>query len=271
MYRLTSTSAVSSPQHQERESMHRPLHKTLVAAATIAMLLLGLIAPASAQAVDKVDNTEVEQADPSDPNDRVKHLRLRCRGKIGRADQQLVRCKWSQPKDTNASYTVVERIGGDSDAWTPILRTENVRRHRYLDKSIAAGVRYRYRIRVYDSNDNLVAASRSRSAGVPAPGVEILKISCKGAVDDGGDKTAGCEWSASEDARGYQLWRIVNRNHRDLVGTYGADVQSVRDIDVPDDTKVVRYAVLALDGDGEIIGRSRVAKVRFPKTDRSDQ
>ncbi|MEE9414700.1 MAG: hypothetical protein V3V01_05395 [Acidimicrobiales bacterium] len=248
--------------------MHRPLPKVLIAAATITMVFFGLITPVSAQDATAVDNTEIRQADPSD---EVQHLRLRCRGKIGRSDQPLVRCKWSRPKSPSAAVTVVERIGGDSDSWTPIYRTENIKRHRFVDKSIDAGVRYRYRVRVYDSADHLVAASRSRSAGVPAPGIDVLKIACKGAVSDSGDKTAGCEWSPSENARSYQLWRIVNRNHRDLVASVGADVQTVRDIDVPDDAKVVRYAVLALDADGEIIGRSRVAKVRFRTSSESDQ
>ena len=55
----------------------------------------------------------------------------------------------------------------------------------------------------------------------------------------------------------------MNRGHRELVGTYGADVQAARDTTIPEDANVVRYAVIALDADEHIVGRSRVVKVRF--------
>lgn len=96
--------------------------------------------------------------------------------------------------------------------------------------------------------------------------IDVLSIGCKGEVREG-NKVAGCRWSSSDNARAYQLWRIVNRGHRELVGTYDNTTNIARD-DVPDDAVLVRYAVLALGKDGEIVGRSRVARVRFRNHDR---
>jgi len=96
--------------------------------------------------------------------------------------------------------------------------------------------------------------------------IDVLSIGCKGAVREG-NKVAACRWSSSDDARAYQLWRIVNRGHRELVGTYDNTTNIARD-DVPEDAVLVRYAVIALGKDGEIVGRSRVARVRFRNHDR---
>lgn len=94
------------------------------------------------------------------------------------------------------------------------------------------------------------------------PHIMAISLGCAARSDDTGNLGAACRWSAIDSARGYQLWRIVDRGHRELVGTYDSETNVARD-DVPDDARLVRYVVLALDGDGDIIGRSRVARVRF--------
>lgn len=110
-----------------------------------------------------------------------------------------------------------------------------------------------------------VSATDSRTVvadpiAVPEP-LDVLSIGCKGAVRSG-DQVAGCRWGQSDQARAYQLWRIVDRGERELVGTFDNTTNVARD-DVPDDAVLVRYAVIALGVDGEIVGRSRVAHVRF--------
>ncbi len=98
------------------------------------------------------------------------------------------------------------------------------------------------------------------------PEIAVLSLGCQARRDDTGNLGAVCRWSTIDTARGYQLWRIVGRGHRELVGTYAARSNVARD-DVPDDARLVRYAVLALDSDGDIIGRSRVVPVRFRHID----
>jgi hypothetical protein len=99
---------------------------------------------------------------------------------------------------------------------------------------------------------------------VPAD-IDVLSIGCRGVTRDG-NQMAGCRWGQTDQARAYQLWRIVDRGHRELVGTYDNTTNVARD-DVPDDAALVRYAVIALGVEGEIVGRSRVARVRFRATD----
>ena len=92
--------------------------------------------------------------------------------------------------------------------------------------------------------------------------IAVLSLGCTGGASDANGKVAGCRWSNTDNARAYQLWRIVDRGHRELVGTYDNTTTVARD-DVPDDAVLVRYAVIALDSEGEIVGRSRVQRVRF--------
>lgn len=92
--------------------------------------------------------------------------------------------------------------------------------------------------------------------------IAVLSLGCKGGESDANGQVAGCRWSSTDNARAYQLWRIVDRGHRELVGTYDNTTTVARD-DVPDDAVLVRYAVIALDSEGEIVGRSRVQRVRF--------
>ncbi len=101
------------------------------------------------------------------------------------------------------------------------------------------------------------------------PDIVVLSLGCDARRDDTGNLGAACRWSTTDTARGYQLWRIVDRGHRELIGTYNAETNVARD-DAPDDAHLVRYAVLALDADGDIIGRSRVVPVRFRQVDTPD-
>ena len=98
------------------------------------------------------------------------------------------------------------------------------------------------------------------------PEIEALSLGCQARRDADGNLGAACRWSTTDTARGYQLWRLVDRGHRELVGTYDAETNVARD-DVPNDARLARYTVLALDGDGDIIGRSRFVGVRFGQVD----
>lgn len=249
--------------------MQRPLPRLLLILVTVGTVLATAIAPAGAQTdsatdVAKSDATDIAPTDVRpDVRPDLEILRLRCRGRINADGLPEVRCKWTPPTNDAAHVLVLQRNDGSGDGWEPIWRTRNLERNRYVDTTVEAGQRYRYRVRVFDSEHHLVAASRANGAGVPIPDIDVLKIACDGGYDDVNGKIAKCEWSASDDARYYELWRLVNRGHRELVGTFDHKTFAARD-DVPEDAALVRYAVIAFDSDGEIVGRSRPTSVRFP-------
>ncbi len=91
--------------------------------------------------------------------------------------------------------------------------------------------------------------------------VEALTLACKQRADL---NVVGCEWrpATSERAAGYQLWRLVDRGHREMVWRGGLDQTNAADR-VPEDAAVARYVVLAVDSNGKIVGRSRVAVVKL--------
>ena len=268
--------------------MHRPLRRMLTLIVTATAVMISSVAPVGATTADQASELAptrpvIDRPVPlPDPVPPVQLLKLRCRAKHDRDGMPGVLCRWTRPTVRTAEVLVLERNSGDG--FEPIWRTDNLRRRRYFDTTVEPGLRYRYRVRVYDARGTLVAASRANGAAVPVPDFDIMKLRCVGDIVPGRDvlpkdsalsidptpfrqKVAECEWSEVDgEVKVYQLWRIVNRGHRELVGTYDAGTLAARDT-LPDDTRVARYAVLALDEHRQIIGRSRVAKVRFPTID----
>lgn len=131
-------------------------------------------------------------------------------------------------------------------------------------------------------------AERTERPERPERDLEVLRLAC-GIADDettapdvvaNGDEGAsdatrvhiGCRWRAatSDRAVGYQLWRIVDRGERELVARGGLDLLAVRDV-VAADTHLVRYAVIALDQNGNRVGQSRVERVVVVELDDHDK
>lgn len=96
--------------------------------------------------------------------------------------------------------------------------------------------------------------------------LEVLQLSCRLSDRSTDDARAhvGCEWraSTSRHATGYQLWRIVDRRERELVGRFGLDTLGARDV-LPAGAEVVRFAVLAVNENGRVVGQSRVQRVEL--------
>ncbi len=89
-----------------------------------------------------------------------------------------------------------------------------------------------------------------------------VKLGCRGHVENG-EGAVGCHWRSIDD-RAVASWQLRNlqvrpeAGVRNLVAELGPDAEGYRDTNVVVPAAYV-YAVLALDADGEIIGRSRVA------------
>ncbi|MDG1411885.1 MAG: hypothetical protein P8Q52_14175 [Acidimicrobiales bacterium] len=98
-----------------------------------------------------------------------------------------------------------------------------------------------------------------------------VKLGCRGNVDEG-IGTVGCRWRAIDD-QAIASWQLLNlqlrpeAGVRNLVAELGAHTRSFRDTNVEVPAAYV-YAVLALDAEGEVIGRSRVVDAAVHNQDR---
>jgi hypothetical protein len=118
------------------------------------------------------------------------------------------------------------------------------------------------------SVDDASPAPVDTRRGRPTRDLEVLRLSCnvadgpRVAANDATRVHIGCRWRAAEskDVAGYQLWRIVDRGHRELVARGRLDMLGHRDV-VSADANVVRYAVIAVNEHGRRIGQSRVERI----------
>lgn len=204
---------------------------------------------------------------PVDPQPEREHLRLSCSGRLSADESPLIGCEWSPTHRRDAAGYVVTRTNGD--VREVILTTRDLSKTSVVDSAIRFDVRYRYVVQVLNAEGRTIGSSGVAHAGVVSPDtdLEVLNLHCRqgaaGGVHDGRrGRQVGCEWRAAEhpDAVAYQLWRIVDRDERELVWRGGLDTTAARD-HVGSDASRVLYVVLGLDAEGGIVGRSRPSEV----------
>lgn len=239
--------------------MFRTFTRLFVVLTTTLAVLVGSLTPVAAQDVVEADPEAVAEND-------LEKLRLRCRGRLASDGTPGVYCRWSVPTSDDAASVALLRNGGDG--WTTIHETDDLEARRHFDTTGEPGVRYRFRVVALDEDGNRVARSRIARANVPNPQFDFLRLSC--VAIDLDTPTASCEWSGSDEATSYELWRIVNRDSRELVGTFGADEFGAIDDQLGDDTVLVKYAVIGKDDNDELVARSKVRRVRFPVAETVD-
>ena len=251
----------------------------------IAAVLLALLAlPAAAQRDgDRAADARPADARPTDvrpePTPEPKHevLRLVCVGRMTDDGRAAVACEWSPAQSDRAAGYVLERVSESADPIV-VLATRDLGVTSYIDADIRVGVLYGYRVSVLNANGQIIGGSEWERADVDEPTVEpeVLTLDCDGRIvegDDGRIKVGACEWRSAThpDAVGYQLWRILGPGDdaRELVHRGGLDVTSHVER-LPSSTLTATYAVLAVDADGELVGRSRPQTVTFPHDGDSD-
>ncbi|RZV41671.1 MAG: hypothetical protein EX269_15975, partial [Acidimicrobiales bacterium] len=189
----------------------------------------------------------------------IQLLKLEC-GHLADVDGKAAGCKWSESNQAHAYqlWVIVNRQARE------LVGTYNASTLSAKDRLPEDTHVARYAVVALDKSRTIVGRSRLVSVTFKnePPAIDELKIECE-KIDTDARKAARCDWSGSDQARGYQLWRLVNRGHRELVGTFNNETFSARNA-LPDDTFVVRYAVLAIGTKGQIVGRSRVATLTFP-------
>lgn len=239
--------------------MFRTITRLFVVLTTTLAVLVGSLTPVAAQDVVGAEPEAVAEND-------LEKLRLRCRGRLAADGTPGVYCRWSVPTSDDAASVALLRNGGDG--WTTIHETDDLEARRHFDTTGEPGVRYRFRVVALDEDGNRVARSRAARANVPNPQFDFLRLSC--VATDLVSPTASCEWSGSDEATSYELWRIVNRDSRELVGTFGADELATIDDQLGDDTVLVKYAVIGKNDSDDLVARSKVRRVRFPAAETVD-
>lgn len=247
---------------------------------TLSLLATTAFAPAAAAvATDTTDRqrdaAELDRVQPEPP-------RIRCHGALAFNGTPRVRCRWTEAEHSAAAgYRIVRAHG---DVREVVHETRDLSATRFVDRKVRFDTRYRYRVLVVNEHGRSIQASRWNGAGIAKPDVERLHLACKAtdilpdiaravveATEDDAvqpepaPKPVTCEWepAESEAAVKYELWRLLRGRHREHVATVGLDRLSHTD-QVPADAAKVLYAVLAVDDEGHIVGRSNVARVGWP-------
>jgi hypothetical protein len=150
----------------------------------------------------------------------------------------------------------------------------------YRDHEVEAPAAYLYAVLGLDARGEIVARSRPDLAVVAArPEREVLRLSCRArivdtaptlstdraAVDAPGRPVVGCEWSPTHlrRAAGYHVYRSADGGGRELIARTGLDRTSMVDDNVAFGHRYA-YVVVAVDADGKMLSRSRVARVDIP-------
>lgn len=115
---------------------------------------------------------------------------------------------------------------------------------------------------VADARSAEGSPAAERVAATPdRPTVEVLRLKCVRTPQN----NAACRWSQpTEGARVLTLWRSVDGGTREQVVSFEHRFPTSYRDDVPAGASKVFYAVIATDGAGEIVARSRADGVRFP-------
>lgn len=195
-----------------------------------------------------------------------------CRWRLGdtlvRPQHEIVKWQlWSiQLKPTQGHRNLVAELRPEQTA--------------YRDDEVEAPAAYLYAVLGLDARGEIVARSRPDLAVVAArPEREVLRLACRArivdvapslstdrvAIDAPGRPVVGCEWSPTRHPRavGYHLYRSADGGAREVVARTGLDRTSAVDDSVGFGHRYA-YVVAAVDADGTILSRSRVARVGIP-------
>ena len=194
----------------------------------------------------------------------IEAMTLRCAPRDG--DVAAIGCRWSVP-DGAAGVRLIRIALGSGMGRVAIHRADDPTENSFIDAPVRRGVRYLYAVRAVDADGRLVGAGRPVVTGVPAldepPTVEVLRLRCAAT----GASTVRCGWSGpDEPARLLTLWRSVDGGARERVASFQPPFATSYGDRVPPSSSRAVYAVIATDGAGDIVARSRPDGVVFPDT-----
>lgn len=251
----TRSSAPGSPGRVGDQRRRRRHLAVVVAAVSIATGSAATTAAADGR------TARTEATASASPEVRTELMRLECAGRDG--DVASIGCRWSVP-DAATGIRLIRIALGSGMGRVTVHRTDDPTANTYVDSPVRRGVRYVYAVRAIDASGRLVGASRPVVAGVALPeptGVEVLRLQCAST----GAVTVRCAWSApATPARVLTLWRSVDGGPRERVASFTGSFPTSYGDQVPASSSRAFYAVIATDGGGEIVARSRADGVTFP-------
>ncbi len=255
-----------TPLERRPGGRRRRLARVGIAAGVAAVLALAAGSPADAAGRRTPGDGSTASADRSvvdrtvvDRTDRpIELLSLTCRP-IGDRDD-AIGCAWRMPQHPDAAAVRLIRTSATSDARATVYRSADLSITTATDAPVRPGVRYVYRLQALSESGRIVGLSRPETAGIPVddpvePSVEVLRLSCAPTSP----ARVACEWSAPtvDGVRRLTLWRSVDGDARERVVSFPAPVPTSYVDSVPADASRVVYAVIAENGDGRIVARSR--------------
>ena len=261
----------------------RTPRRTLIAVATIALALVASLATPAAAGFGEVlpDDLPTRTAanvrramtnvlDASmDLPDITASVKLDCDSRVTDAGAAAV-CEWRAPDDldvrawqlwnlqvrpVHGSRNLVAQVGADVRSFT--------------DRDVEVPAVYLYAVLGLDNNGEIIARSRIDSVKFLERDIAIepMRLECAAhrtpaatdvVVDHAPRFAVGCKWNevSNDAAVGYVLWKSVDGGERHAIARVGLETTSVRDGDVLAGHRYT-YVVTAVDGAGEVVGRSR--------------
>ena len=241
------------------QPQRRPFRLLGAAASAVVAVAALTTAPATAAHTDGATDTVIGSSTRRTAH--VEVMRLNCTAHDG--DVAAIRCRWSVPDDAAGTRLLRVALGSGTGRVT-VHRTDDPSANTYVDTPVRRGVRYLYAVRAIDAAGRLVGASRPAIAGVPVPddppAVEVLRLKCAATGAD----TVRCGWNAPIAPAGVlTLWRSVDGGVRERVASFRPPFATSYGDQVPAASSRAVYTVIATDGAGEIVARSRADGVTF--------
>lgn len=191
-------------------------------------------------------------------------LRLRCAGVAGEgASGAGIACGWTA--SSSPRFVGYRLLRGDGDTRAVVLRTDDRRHTRHLDRDVEPGVEYRYAVQALGPGGVVIGQSEPVVVRLPERPREQITLACERATT-GGQRGIACRWweATRDDAVGYVLVRSIDGGPRERIFRTPVDGPN-RYVDAPlRPGHRYTYAVLVLDADGQVIGEGGPVTVGWP-------
>jgi len=235
-------------------------------AAGLALSLAGLLTiPSLSAGADQTISATSASAGAPSVRPESETLRFGCTAHVTDRDRPAVGCRWSPTQSDGAAGYRVVRSGGSQRS--VVYASRDLTQTWFVDREVRPGATYTYHLSVLNRAGRTIGEARPVTVEIGRPAeTEVLSMACR--VRPADSPLVGCRWrpATTDTAVGYQLWRLVDEGERELVHRGGLDTTTYFDDDLAG-ASAVRYAVLAIDEDGEIVGRSLPQPVRLHHAD----